>query len=119
MKAFAGFVCACSTLQVYAVASSKAYGYTFDPDLLPYQDVPSISPLTARLLLAQRLGLSQYHDLGNPSEDVIKILNDFGATRDQTPFLGDQRKVSERLLIFVENVEHPEGMFFMYLYLSS
>lgn len=98
-------------LQAYAAASSKAYGYTFDPKFQSYQDASLITPITVRLLLAQRLGISQYHSLNGPSEDTLEILNKFGGDEGQILLPGDQRTNSEKLLIFVENVEHPEGVF--------
>lgn len=109
MKVLAGLLCSNLALQAYATASSKAYGYIFDPNFQLHRDTLSISPTTARLLLAKRLGLSQYHSLDSPGEEEIKILNKFGGNEDQALFLEDQRTSLERLLIFVENVETPEG----------
>lgn len=108
MKALFRIFCISSAFQVYA-ASPTAFGYTFDPNLESYQDAPSLSPVAARLLLARRLGLSQYHDLDQPDEEIIRYLNDFGGNRDQELLSRGQRMSIESLLIFVENVEHPRG----------
>lgn len=110
MKVLFGIFSIIPAFQAYA-ASPTAFGFTFDPNLESYQDAPSLSPVAARLLFARRLGLSQYHDLDHPDEEAIRHLNDFGGNRDQELLSGGQRTSTESLLIFVENVEHPRGIF--------
>ena len=39
----------------------------------------TISPEAARLIVASRLGLDQYHELGSASRDTIAAVNDFTA----------------------------------------
>lgn len=91
--------------------SPQAYGFTspngkFSPSST--KETPSISSITARLLLAQRLGLSQYHSLNGADEAEIKLLNGFEGSREQM-FL-DEETSSGKVLAFIENVEHPDGM---------
>lgn len=108
MKVLAGLVCANSVLQAYAI-SPKAYGYIFDSKYQPTRNIPSISPVTARLLFAQRLGLSQFHSLDDADEGVLKVLNEYGLAQDPALLDDAYGANSQKLLIFVENVEHPEG----------
>lgn len=73
--------------------------------------VPSISPNIARLLFAQRLGLSQYHELGNVDETTLEVLNQYGG--QQPSLLVDaeesRQQTTDRLLFIIEGVEFPEG----------
>ena len=65
-----------------------------------------ITPNTGRLLLAQRLDLSQYHELGDADAATLNVLNENG--RPWQSFLGSQDQLSKMLLI-IEGVKHPEG----------
>lgn len=75
----------------------------------PKGEVPSISTTTTRLLLAQRLGLSQYHSLEDASDASIQILNSFGGI--QEPIFHDESRGrrTERFLAIIENVDKLEG----------
>lgn len=91
--------------------SSSAYVYC-SPNgqyTAPKGEVPSISTTTTRLLLAQRLGLSQYHSLEDASDASIQILNIFGGI--QEPIFHDegQGRRTERFLAIIENVDQLEG----------
>ena len=96
-------------------ASAFTYAHAFSEALLYLSDferpnanskATSILPDTARLLLAQRLGLGQYYELGDANEPVLEILNEYGG-RWQS-FFDSEDKASNALLI-IEGVEHPEG----------
>lgn len=110
MLVFAGLMCIGLVLQINAL-SPEAYafispiGETYSSSTL---ETPSISSITARLLLAHRLGLSQYHSLDGADEATIEVLNGFEGSREQI-FL-DEEKSTEKVLAFIENVEHPDGM---------
>ena len=107
MRALAGLVWASAALQTYA-ALSEASVYFFDKNTNPSEaQPPSVSPSTARLLLAQRLGLSQYHSLKGAGDSTIKYLNALGGT--QNPIFSDEEQEPLKLLIFIEGWENPKG----------
>lgn len=69
----------------------------------------SISTITTRLLLAQRLGLSQYHSLEDASDDAIQVLNSFGVIQEPI-FLDESReRRTDKFVAIIENVDQPEG----------
>ncbi len=112
MKLTTGLLYGFATTCQLCVASSKAYVYTIgqssqqQPSLQP----PTISASTARLLFAGRLGLSQYHSIEQADDDTIHFLNDFGGSREQIFIDENERKADQKVLVFVENVERPEGI---------
>lgn len=83
-------------------------------DSLPSQSKQqprTIAPSTARLLVAQRLGLSQYHDLGDADEDTLDILNSFRG--EELPIFDDDAttrpSIIDKALYVVEGVEDVQG----------
>lgn len=110
MLVFTGLICTGLVFQINAF-SPKSYVFT-SPNGKSYssstRETPSISSITARLLFAQRLGLSQYHSLDGADEATVELLNGFESSREQI-FL-DEEKHTEKVLAFIENVEHPDGM---------
>lgn len=89
-------------------ANSGASVYIFDhkSPLSTFEKAPSsVSPLNARLLFAQRLGLSEYHKLENAEETVLSLLNRFGSA--QLPLFSgiDEPETTHRLLVMVDGVE--------------
>ena len=111
MKVLAGLAWASTALGIYA-ASEEAFVYIQDNALAPQSlKAETISPSTARLLFAQRLGLSQYHDLGDADEATLQILNAYGG--QQQSIFGDieesRHQSTDRLLFIIEGVEFPEG----------
>ena len=68
----------------------------------------SVNPETARLIFAQRLGLSQFHNLKNANEEVIQQLNQYGGTPQQL-FGGARERNNAHAIIIVEGVENAEG----------
>lgn len=110
IKLTTGFLYASAMLHQLCGALPNAYVYTFDGlNHQPTLEPPLVSPSAARLLFAQRLGLSQYHTIDRADEKTIEIINRFGGTHDQIFNDGDERKPDQKVLIFVENVERPEG----------
>ncbi|KAF2204458.1 hypothetical protein GQ43DRAFT_409402 [Delitschia confertaspora ATCC 74209] len=65
---------------------------------------PSVSPETARLILAQRLGVSKYHAIREPNEEQIRHINEFGG-RSPALFGGDQSGNGAHALIWIDGVE--------------
>ena len=68
----------------------------------------SITPSTARLLLAQRLGLAQYHELGDADDSTIDTLNYYEASQ-QWPLT--RQELNDPRLLIIEVVKNPEGTF--------
>jgi hypothetical protein len=110
MKLIIGLFSACAVYQTYAT-SSKAYVYTSEGSSKhrPSSDPPSVSPTTARLLFAQRLGLSHYHSIDQADEDTIELINQFGGKHGQLFIDRDESQLDQKVLVFVENVERPKG----------
>ena len=67
----------------------------------------SVDPETAQLIFAQRLGLSQFHNLKNANEEVIQQLNQYGGTPQQ--LFGVRESNNAHAIIIVEGVENAEG----------
>ena len=109
MKALAGLLWASAALEAYTV-TGKALLYTSESwSCKAPVEPPSISPQTARLLLAQRLGLSRYHSLQDADERTLEILNTFGGEQQQIFAPEETLQGAEKLLLIVEGVD--EGTF--------
>ncbi len=112
MKILLGLAWISTAIKIY-VASQEAPLYVQDGSLSsPISKAQSISPNTARLLLAQRLGLSQYHDLGDADEVALDVLNRYGGPQQSAFGEEDepQKQSLDRLLFIIEGVEYPEGI---------
>lgn len=109
MRVLAGLVWASAALQTYAT-SPEASVYFFDKNTEPSNaQPPSVPPSTARLLLAQRLELSQYHSLKDADGSTIRQLNALGGTQKQIFLNGEQDETLMKLLIIVEGCQDPKG----------
>ena len=108
MKLLEGFLCtalgACSV-------TAEALIYTSDVPPASRAGTPSISPNTARLLFAQRLGLSQYHSLEGVDESTLDILNTYGGKQQQLFTDEEHTRSNDRLLLIVDGVTEPEGLY--------
>lgn len=105
MKALAGFLWASAALEVHTVLG-KALIYTSESwSRQASVEPPSISPHTARLLLAQRLGLSQYHSLQDADESTLDILNTYGGEQKQIFAQEQTLQSAEKLLLIVEGAD--------------
>lgn len=88
----------CWSYRLAAAANSHVYTIDTPAALLEERLLNSeLSPETARLVLAQRTGVEDYHGADLESDDVLKVLNGYGARED----LFGERKV-EDVLILVE-----------------
>lgn len=90
-----------------ASAASDATVYLFQDKVgQDSSNTPTLSPEQARLVFAQRLGISQYHGLGDASESTISYINQFGGQEESLfqDAVGD--KVAE-LVVIVEGVGAP------------
>ncbi|KAL8903116.1 MAG: hypothetical protein Q9207_004138 [Kuettlingeria erythrocarpa] len=69
----------------------------------------AFTPATTKLLLAQRLGLSQYYGLEDSDDETLRILNSFGGNQ-KTLLSNDEPWTSpQRNLIIVEDLIRPEA----------
>jgi hypothetical protein len=100
-----------SSLSCAASAAREAHVYFYDAISGTATQAPSsVSPETARLILAKRLGLSQFHSIDSPSKDTIKQLNAFGG-RQPKLFAGKSDRSSKHHdLIWFDDVEDINGM---------
>ena len=104
MKALVGRLWA-SAAFVASTVAGEALVYTSESwSRQTPADPPSISPSTARLLFAQRLGLSQYHSLQATDESTLEILNVYGGNQQQI-FTQERSLDAEKLLLIVEGVD--------------
>jgi hypothetical protein len=96
-----------SSLYCSAQASKQGHVFLFDPvaKAAPASP-PAVSPETARLILAQRLGLARFHAIKHVNDQVIDQINTFGG-RPQRFFQG--KNIPDRndahLLVWVEDAD--------------
>lgn len=111
MKTLLGLVWISAALRSFVTCQEAPLYIQDDSPNPPTSKAPSISPATARLLLAQRLGLSQYHDLGDVDETTLDVLNTYGGPQ-QSAFgeeAAPRQQSPDKLLFIIEGVEYPEG----------
>jgi len=63
-----------------------------------------ISPSTARLIFASRLGLAQYHSIGKADADTIRQLERFGG-RPKKLLGGDEGSNRPKVMFVIEGVQ--------------
>lgn len=85
-------------------AASTAHVYTYDPRSQPRPETRSnaLEPILARLVLAQRAGVEDYHRSELGREDVIDAINAYGV---RTPLFEDKKSRHKRAVILVESGE--------------
>lgn len=108
MKAIIALLIASTAASVSSI-SPEAPVYIFDRSSRSSgKEPPSTDPETARLLLAHRLGLSQYHSLKDADSHTLQLLNEFGGTPGLL-FDNDEKEDETRnVLVIVEGVEKLE-----------
>ena len=111
MKALTGLLWVGAAFEVSTVAG-EAFVYTSESWLRQSPaDPPSMSPNTARLLFAQRLGLSQYHSLQDFDDSTLEILNVYGGNRQQIFTQKERSPDAEKLLLVVEGVDEGSSAY--------
>lgn len=80
------------------------------PAHLAAQTAPTLNPDTARLVFAQRLGLSQYHSLKDAADDTIQYINDFGGSRHHLFDHDQPTDETKHIMVVVEGVKDTAGM---------
>jgi len=101
MKLSWGFVAS----SLYCAAAAAANGHVFTFDGTATRAAPASSPIdpeTARLILAQRLGLSRFHSVKDADAAAIKSINTYGG-RHQKLFGEDADTSRARLLMWVDD----------------
>jgi hypothetical protein len=92
-----------------SAASRTGYVYVWDPDTQPSEtQLPSITPESARLILAQRLGVSQFHAI-KPNQALIQHINKFGG-RPAPLFSEKSIKNAAHALVWIEGAEDVQSM---------
>ena len=101
MKLSWGFVAS----SLYCAAAAATTGHVFTFDASNDHAAPASSPVdpeTARLILAQRLGLSRFHSIKDADAAAIKSINTYGG-RHQKLFGEDADTSRARLLMWVDD----------------
>ncbi|KAF2869525.1 hypothetical protein BDV95DRAFT_498359 [Massariosphaeria phaeospora] len=97
-----------SSLYCSAAASQLGHVYIHDsvPNAAP-QSPPSVTPETARLILAERLGLSYFHSIESSNDEAIQQINAYGGRQPRLRLLGggDAGRTKAQVLIWVDDVE--------------
>lgn len=102
----------CTVLAIaHATAASLGHVYTFDHKSPQSDRHPqTTSPEAARLIFAQRLGLSRYYSLNIADNLTLQQLNDFGAQRARLFGSDEEALKPAKLLVLVDGVLEPEGV---------
>jgi hypothetical protein len=70
---------------------------------------PSVSPETARLIIAQRLGLARFHSIEHADTPTIQHINKYGGMQPRL-FGGDvEQGTRAHLLMWIDGVEEKEA----------
>ncbi|QSZ36407.1 hypothetical protein DSL72_006284 [Monilinia vaccinii-corymbosi] len=86
-------------------ASDSARAFVFEGQQWPNNQAspPALSPNEARLVLAQRLGVSEFHDVGSVDSSAIKHINKFGG-QSRSIFEDAPKDRAAELVMIVEGV---------------
>jgi hypothetical protein len=88
---------------------STGHIYVLNPDQ-SQERRPSgtLSPIAARLVLAQRLGVEEFHSADLQDKDVVGAINDYGI---RAPIFSDQREDKmRRALLYIEGEDNKQCM---------
>ena len=85
-----------------AIADAKVYIFP-DDGQSNGSNRPALSPEEARLVFAQRLGVSRYHSLDGAGDNTLSYINRFGGRQKALFEAVDDHKAAE-LVLFVEGV---------------
>lgn len=105
-------LCLAAGLVATVRAVSPAAVYTFDSGRsTPSPDAPStVSPEAVRLVLAQRLGISRYHELKSIDDVALQQIDKHSGPQRLLFDDSDRGRKVPKLLVMVEGVENIEGM---------
>lgn len=94
-----------------AISSGIAKVYFHDQDSVaePATEPPTLLADTARLIFAQRLGLSSFHSLQDVNEDALRHVNQYSIPQHR--LFGDYSSTKRsQAVVIVEDEERPEGI---------
>lgn len=96
-------------LGVASAASEPASVYILQASESPSSNPPTLTPEQARLVIAQRLSISQYHGLGDVSDSTLSYINRFGGQYKASLFedAASQDQATELVLV-VEGVSKAQ-----------
>ena len=87
-----------------AAAIAEGNVYIFQSDERPsISNPPTLSPEEARLVFAQRLGVSQYHGIGDASDSTLSHISTFSG-RQESIFQDSGRDKAAELVLLVQGV---------------
>ncbi|KAL9088733.1 MAG: hypothetical protein Q9165_006042 [Trypethelium subeluteriae] len=113
MKPLPGLLLSGLTCHISVVLASSAVArvYLHDPDSVPEptSKQPIVPADTARLIIAQRLGISSFHALQQVDEEDLGYINRY-ATPEQILFDNPSSSKRPRGLVVVEDGERPEDI---------
>ena len=99
---------ASSTVTAATAATAKVLVFDSDVSSPPRSaaEEQTVSPDTARLILAQRIELAQYHSVASADEESIRQINAFSSP--QQPLFGFEKHAEpiSRLLVMVEGIDY-------------
>jgi len=88
-----------------SAASESASVYILQGSSSPNpSNPPTLTPEQARLVFAQRLGISQYHGLGDAKESTLSYINQFGGRQEESLFGDDASQDQAAELVLVVEV---------------
>jgi hypothetical protein len=92
-----------------ASAAAAARVFTYDPHTpaRPDLDGRELEPVAARLVIAQRACVQEYHSSDLDRQQVIDAINEFGV---KTPLFGKQSGRTKTALLMAENVSEAASM---------
>ncbi|RAR08537.1 hypothetical protein DDE82_002153 [Stemphylium lycopersici] len=70
---------------------------------------PTVSPETARLIIAQRLGLSRFHSLEHADAETLQHINTYGGKQPKLFGAQDTDASRAHLLVWAEDAEQDEA----------
>ncbi|KAI7369845.1 hypothetical protein KC354_g1632 [Hortaea werneckii] len=95
-----------------AAADRAGHVYIIDQSTQPHSrdaaDLNTLSPVSARLVLAQRAGVEDYHAADLESEDVLDAINEYGV---KTPMFADgkdERRRKLNMMVLVEEAAEED-----------
>jgi hypothetical protein len=92
-----------AALSGLAAAASTGNVYIHDPSTsTSATERRTLTPTTARLVLAQRVGAEDYHIDGSPSEEEVDAINTYGS---KTPLFGQDERQRRAFLLLVGEAE--------------
>ncbi|KAJ4372219.1 hypothetical protein N0V83_003993 [Neocucurbitaria cava] len=70
---------------------------------------PTVSPETARLILAQRLGLSRFHSIEHADTETIRHINAYGGRQQKLFGAEDSDRTRAHVLMWIEDTVQDEA----------